>query len=178
MRKLSRFEKFGIIAAILVVCTFFYVKRVYEPQEARLKKTVKALNKVIGQVNNLKEVPPQATVKYKLKANREKLEELKLRMKNNQLRTGTAREVTRLLSDINKKMADHGLRVKALAPDGRIKEDPITWNLFRIDMVGTFYEFLDFMQALKDMPDVVKIEGLRMEKLDGRRLKITFNLMI
>lgn len=178
MRKLSRFEKFGLVAAILIACTFFYVKRVYEPQEARLKKTVQELNKVIGQINSLKEVPPPTTVKRALEADREELDALNQQMKDNRMRTGSEREVTRLLSDINQLMVDHGLQVNALVPDGQVKDDLLEWNLFKIDMAGSFYGFLTFMRELKALNDAVKVEHLQMEKFGDRHLHITLNLLI
>lgn len=178
MRKLSRFEKFGIVAAILIACTYFYVNRVYEPQEARLKKTVQVLNKVIGQVNSLKDVPPQAMVKRRLKANREKLEALEREMKDIRMLTGSEREVTRLLSEINAKMVDYGLQVDSLTPAGQVADELLEWNMFKIDMTGSFNGFLDFMRELKEMPDAVKVERLQMEKNNERQLRISFDLMI
>lgn len=177
MRKLSRFEKFGLVAAILIACTFFYVKRVYEPQEARLKKTVDALNKVIGQINNLKEVPPQATVRNSLKAHREEIEALNGKLDGSLIRMGSDKGVTRLLSDINGKMVAHGLEIATLVPGGKVEDGLLSWNSFRIDMAGSYYGLLAFMRDLHGLKDAVKIQDLQMEKLDDQRLKITFNLM-
>lgn len=178
MKKLSRFEKFGLMAALIIACTFFYVKRVYEPQEARLKKTIQTLNKVVGEINNLKEVPPAAKVKRILEKNRRELEALNARLEGTLVHTGAEREVTRLLSDINRMMDINGLRVNALVPGGRTTDELMEWNLFRIDLEGSFHGFVNFMKGLRDMKDAIKVEQVRLEKGDNRRLHIKLNLMI
>ncbi len=178
MRKLSRFEKFGLMAAVIVACTFFYVKKVYEPQEARLKKTIATLNKVVGQINNLEEVPPAATVKRSLKRYRKDLEALSDQLQGTQMQTGAEREVTKLLSTINRRMACHGLRVNSLTPGGASTDELLEWNLFQLNLEGSFQGFLNFVRDLKDLKDAVKIEKVQMERGDGRLLHIQLNLMI
>jgi Tfp pilus assembly protein PilO len=178
MRKLSRFEKFGLMAAVIIAFTFLYVKKVYEPQEARLKKTIASLNNVVGQINNLKDVPPPATVKRNLKRYREKLEAVSAKLEGSQMHTGADREVTLLLSAINKKITRNGLRVNALTPGGTSTDELLVWNLFQMDLEGSFHGFLQFMRDLKDFQDAVKIENLQMEKSEDRPLHLPLNLMI
>jgi Tfp pilus assembly protein PilO len=178
MRKLSRFEKFGLMAAVIIACTFFYVKKVYEPQEARLKKTIATLNKVVGQINNLKDVPPAASVKRSLKRYRQDLEELSEQLKGTQMHTGAEREVTKLLSTINGKLARNGLQVNSLTPEGTTTDELLQWNMFAMDLEGSFQGFLNFVQDLKNLKDAVKIEKVQMEKGEHRRLHIQLNLMI
>jgi hypothetical protein len=71
LKKLSQFEKYGIMAAIIIACTFFYMKKVYEPQEKEFKKTVAALNKVVGEINGLRQVPSVVQVRHELESLKE-----------------------------------------------------------------------------------------------------------
>ncbi len=178
MRKLSRFETVGLIAAVVVACSFFYMKRVYEPQEKVLKNTVQQLNKLIGEVNGLKAVPPAASVKNQLEKRKAELAELENRLKETTVLSGADREVTELLSQIADLIADQGFVVNAIVPKGKIADSMFQWNLFEVDMSGNFYRFMDLLAALRDRPDAVRIEKITLMQKDGQGLRIQMNLMI
>ena len=48
MRNLTNLEKFGLAAALIIACTFFYMKYMYDPQTRVLKDT---LAKQIGRAH-------------------------------------------------------------------------------------------------------------------------------
>jgi Tfp pilus assembly protein PilO len=178
MRRLSRFETVGLMAVLIVACAFFYMKRVYEPQEKVLRGTVQRLNKVIAEVNNLKETPSAVAVERTLKKNRRELEEINKKLKGTAVRTGAEREVTELLSRINEIMESHRLAVNTLSPKGKVAGGFLDWNLFEVDMEASFYAFVRFLNELLVLPDAVKIEGIRMENGIHGHLHITMRLMI
>ncbi len=178
MRKLTRFEKFGLMAALIVACTFFYVKRVYEPQEKRLKKTVAMLNKVVGEVNNLNQSPSAAAVERTLKQREKRLADLNAQLARTAVRTGAVREVTALLADINRLIEDHRLVVDTVVPKGTVKGELFDWNVFAVDMHGTFFDFVSLLETLRDLEDPVCIEAIRLEAAGEPGLHITLNLMI
>lgn len=178
MRKLSQFEKIGLVASVIVACTFFYMKRVYEPQEKLLKSTIQRLNKLVGEVNSLKAVPPAVTVKNQMERRRAELAELEDRLRETTVLTGADREVTKLLNRIADLIEKEGLAVNAVVPKGKISDGLFQWNLFEIDMGGDFYCFMKFLSSLLDMPDAVRIEKVTLGKKDGQSLQIRINLMI
>lgn len=180
MKKLSQFEKFGIMAAIIIACTFFYMKKFYEPQEKEFKKTVAALNKIVGEVNGLKQVPPLIQVKHELNTLKTDLEEVNEKLTGTLMHTGAAREVTRTLRQINEHVAVSGLKVVSLIPGGR-NMDPLLqleWNHFQLNLSGSFHGFLRLLESLRSMPDAVRIDGVALTTGSGELLNITFTLMI
>ncbi|MBE1426212.1 Tfp pilus assembly protein PilO [Desulfomicrobium macestii] len=180
MKKLSQFEKYGIMAAIIIACTFFYMKKVYEPQEKEFKKTVAALNKVVGEVNGLKQIPPLIQVKHELENAKKDLEEVNKRLKGTLMHTGEAREVTHMLRQINEHVAASGLKVVSLTPGGR-KSDTLLqleWNLFQLSLSGSFHGFLQLLESLRNMPDAIRVDEVALTAGNGEFLEITFNLMI
>ena len=70
MKKLTKLETFGLIAAILVSGSYFYMKKVYDPEAAALKKTISTLNAKIGEYNKLKEPPNPEGLKRRLERQR------------------------------------------------------------------------------------------------------------
>ena len=178
MRKLTRFEKFGLMAALIVACTFFYMKRVYEPQEKRLKQTVAALNKVVGEVNSLNQTPSAAAVQRTLKQREKRLAELDAQLARTAVRTGAPREVTGLLADINRLIEDRRLVVETVVPKGTVADDLFDWNVFEIDMHGAFFDFMALLETLRDLEDPVRIEKVRLTADGEQGVRITLNLMI
>jgi Tfp pilus assembly protein PilO len=178
MKKLSRFEKVGLIAAVVVAGTFFYMKRMYEPQEKVLKNTVQQLNKVIGEVNVLKAVPPVGSVKKQLEKRKAELAVLENRLKETTVLTGADREVTELLSWIVDLIADKGFVINAIVPKGKMADSLFQWNLFEVDLDGNFYRFIALLTALRDKSDAVRIEKITLTQKDGQGLHIRLNLMI
>lgn len=178
MKKLTRFEKFGLMAALIVACTFFYMKRVYEPQEKRLKKTVATLNKVIGEVNSLNQTPSAAVVHRKLQAGKKRLTELEARLQTTAMRTGAAREVMTLLAGINRLIEGNRLFVRTLTPKGTKADDLFDWNLFEIEMHGAFFDFMAFLEALRDLEDPVRVEEIHLAAEGNQGLHIALKLMI
>jgi Tfp pilus assembly protein PilO len=178
MRRLSRFERVGLMAVVIVACTFFYMKRAYEPQEKALTKTVDKLNKVIGEINSLKDTPSPAVVERTLKKRRKELAEVSKELEGTAVRTGAEHEVTELLSDINTLLEENGLNIKAVIPAGKTAGTLLEWNVFEVDMEGDYYDFMRFLKELLRMADAVKIEGISMERAGNPSLRITFRLMI
>ncbi len=179
-KKLSQFEKFGIMAAIIIACTFFYMKKFYEPQEKEFKKTVAALNKVVGEVNGMKQIPPLIQVKHELEKLKADLEEVNKKLEGTMMHTGAAREVTRTLRRINEHVAASGLTVVSLIPGGR-NMDPLLqleWNHFQLNLSGSFHGFLHLLESLRAMPDAVRIDGVTLAAGGNEFLNITFTLMI
>jgi Tfp pilus assembly protein PilO len=178
MKKLTPFEKVGLIAAVIVACTYFYMKRVYEPQERVLKTTVSQLNGAIGELNGLRAVPPALSVKNQLERSKAELAELENRLSETTVLTGADREVTQLLSLIVDLLQDNHFAVISIVPKGKTADSLFQWNLFEIDMTGEFHHFIKFLSVLRNRPDAVRVERLTLMQQDGQDLRIRLNLMI
>ncbi|MBN1140446.1 MAG: type 4a pilus biogenesis protein PilO [Deltaproteobacteria bacterium] len=178
MRRLTKFEKFGLAAAIVVAGTFFYMKKVYDPQEKALKKTVERLNKVVAEVNNLKETPPLISVRERIEKQKKLLGELKEKMAQRTVKTGAQHEITELLGRITKCMTRHRLILKGIVPKPVVPGDFFPWNVYQMTMECSHSGLIAFLEELKGMEDAVRVRELRLEKSEGKPLQATFDLMI
>ena len=180
MKKLTKLEKFGLIAAIIIAGTYFYMGKIYDPQAKALKKTVIKLNKIITEINSIQEVSSAGSINRTIKKRKDELEKVKSKLKDTVITTGKESEITELLDRINRLVDQNLLAVKSIVPKGKVAGVLFAWSSFDLDMEGSFYFFLDFLTALKKMPDSVKIQGISIEKngdVDDV-LKINMTLMI
>ncbi len=180
MRKLTKLEKFGLVAAIIIAGTYFYMGKIYDPQAKALKKTVIKLNKIIGEINSIKEVASAGSINRTIKKREEELEKVKSKLKDTVITTGKESEITELLDRINRLVDQNRLAVKSIVPKGKVASALFAWSSFDLDMEGSFSFFLEFLTALKEMPDSVKIQNINIEKNGdvGDVLKINMTLMI
>ena len=179
MRKLTKLEKFGMAASIVVAGTYFYMGKVYDPQAKSLKKTIASLNKVIGEINTLDDVKPERVLKMKVKRSEEELARLK-RDQGKVLRMmGNESELTNLLQKVHHLMEESGIVAEAIEPRGvggkGIYE---SFQRYSLEMRGGYFPFLAFVEALSAMPDPVVIEHVTMTRKEGDGIRITMDLMI
>ncbi len=179
MKKLTQFEKFGLMAAIVIACTFFYMKKIYEPQEKNFKKTVETLNKVAGELKST-QVVPMVQVRSELEQARKRKAELDGELTANMVRSGTPQEVTLLLGRVNELMAAGDLSILSLAPAGQERDQmlEISWSRYQISLGGSFPGLLHLLGSLSDLPDAVRVTGLQLQKSGDKGLDIVFNLLI
>jgi Tfp pilus assembly protein PilO len=87
------------------------------------------------------------------------------------MHTGAAREVTRMLRQINEHVAASGLKVVSLQPKGRNMDTllQLEWNHFQLNLSGSFHAFLHLLESLRAMPDAVRIDGVTLAGR-GRRI--------
>ena len=180
MKKLTKLEKFGLVAAIIIAGTYFYMGKIYDPQAKALKKTVIKLNKIIGEINSIKEVASAGSINRTIKKRKEELEKVKSELKDTVITTGKESEITELLDRINRLVDQNRLAVKSIVPKGKVAGALFAWSSFDLDMEGSFSFFLEFLTALREMSDSVKIQNINIEKNGdvGDVLKINMTLMI
>ena len=181
MKRLTKFEKFGIAAALLVACSFYYMKYMYDPQAKVLSKTIKKLNKVIEQVNELKDVPSVKSIRATIGKREKKLEDLMKQLESTAVKTGKDSEITELLSRVSQRIQKNRMALDSIAP----RREKITgaffaWNAYDLALRGSFFQLISLLSDLKEMPDPVRIDEIRIEKgaAGGGRLNITMVLMI
>lgn len=179
MKKLTQFEKFGVLAAIIIACTFFYMKKIYEPQEKQFKKTVADLNKIVGELGNA-QVVSMVQIRGELDTAKNKKEELDAQLANSTVRSGTPQEVTRMLSAINGLVANSGLSILSQKPTGLVLDEmlQLSWSRYQLELSGPYPGFLHLLESLTDLPDAIKIDDVKLEKADNNLVNITFNLLI
>jgi len=170
MRKLTKLEKFGTIAAILVSGSYFYLNKVYDPQAKALKKTVIKLNSTIGRYNKLEEAPPLTPIKKTIEKKMQERDALKGRLRAAGGRSDDVQETTTLLDMVNRKAREQGLLVIQLTPQGELSEELYHWESFELHLMGFFPQILHFIDRLKAMPHPIELRDLSIagsERLDG-----------
>ncbi|MGI6656191.1 MAG: type 4a pilus biogenesis protein PilO [Desulfobulbus sp.] len=164
MKKLTKLESFGLIAAILVSGSYFYMKKVYDPEAAALKKTITTLNARIGEYNKLQEPPNPEGMKRRLDRQRDEEKQLADTLRELGGRTEGEAEVTEVLADISLKVQGQNMQVLKMAP----REKPVTtrlytWREVDIQLRGRFYDFVVLLDRLKQMKRPVQLREMKIE---------------
>lgn len=180
MKTMTNLEKFGLAAALIVACTFFYMKYMYDPQTKILAATLKKRNAIVEKVNQLKEIPPLFKLKKMIERDEKILAELKEENKKLSVRTGDPDEITNLLSRITELLENNHLKIVAIDPMGSFMGKFFKWSPFKFEMTGRFDRFMRFLEQLKDLDDAVEVTQVEIVKSEDRQstLLIKFVLKI
>jgi Tfp pilus assembly protein PilO len=179
MRRMSKFEKLGVVAAVIVASSFIYMKKVYEPQEKRLKTTVANLNKVIGELNNLKSIKSTASLKSELEKNKKELTQLEAQS-GTIASTNPERQASELLGKVSRALERSGMLVNGIKPGGKKPDELFEWNSYEFDLNGSYFQFMQFMERLRAMTEPVKVKKLVLEQGKDKEmmLHVTLELLL
>jgi hypothetical protein len=177
-RKLTRFEKFGLIAAVLTGVLYFYLKHVYDPQQQALIQAREQLNQSITQFNELQIAVPAAQLRLLLESRQEALAKLEQELAGLDVRVGDEAALTRALHWTLQEMERQGLRVLNVAPQGMHKQQ-FNWQVFQITAQGDFRGLLDLLRELRTHNTPLRMEQVNVSRGDKPwPLKIVMNLWI
>ena len=154
------------------------MKRVYEPQEKKLKTTVAQLNQVIGEVNALKAVPSADSLRRNLQRQEKELAKLDEQLKHLAVHTGAERELSEMLSRVSRLLDRSGLGVLSVAPKGAQSDGLFNWSLYELTVTGSYFGYIAFMERLAAMPDAVKLGKLSLERTEKEKVRVTMELLI
>ncbi len=180
MKSMTNLEKFGLAAALIIACTFFYMKYMYDPQTKVLQTTLKKRNKVVAELNKLKDIPPLFQLEKTIEQNKKRLAELKEENGNLALNAGNPDDISRLLSKISTIMVMNDLKVITIAPKEREPGKYIDWSPFTMNLKGDFTGFVNFLMELEQLGDAVEVSGIQMASsgVKSSPLSIAFTLKI
>ncbi|MCG8642524.1 MAG: type 4a pilus biogenesis protein PilO [Desulfobacterales bacterium] len=164
MRTMTNLEKFGLAAALIVACSFFYLKYMYDPQTKVLKTTLQKRNKIVADINQLNEIPPLFRLEKAIERDQERLAELKKENQSLSVKTGDPDEITQLLSRITELIEGSRLKISAIEPVESFMGPYFRWSPFQISMTGSFDRFMHFLYQLKALDDAVEVTRVKIEK--------------
>lgn len=164
MRKLTKLESFGLIAAILICGTFFYMKKVYDPEAASLKKTVNKLNQTIAEYNKLEEPPNLDSLKKKIEKQKEQWGAVSEELKAAGGRTDDPAAVTEVLAQISRLARNQNMQVLKITGIKEVKDELFTWAAVNIELQGRYQDFVQLIQALKELVTPLKLLKLNFER--------------
>jgi len=180
MKKLTRMEKFGIVAAIIVCGSYFYMKKVYDPEAAALSSSVRKLNATIASYNAMKEPPPLEPLKEEIAFKSENLKRLISEMRDAGGRTGEPAEVTRVLSLVTEIAKEQHMKVLKISPEEKVEGQYFTWAAFGITLAGRYRDFYTFVGRLKKLNQPMQLRNLNIERDEGApgRIIVSAKLLI
>ncbi|MBM9612855.1 type 4a pilus biogenesis protein PilO [Desulfobulbus rhabdoformis] len=167
MKKLTKLESFGLIAAILVSGSYFYMKKVYDPEAKALKKTISRLNKKIGAYNRLQEPPNPAGLKRRLERQHDEEKKMAAALHAAGGRTDAESEVTEILAEISLMAQHENMQVLKLIPKETEVTDVYKWKKVDLQLRGQFYDFVVLIERLKQMTRPLELRQLRIELDQG-----------
>lgn len=164
MRKLTKLESFGLIAAILVSGSYFYMKKVYDPEAQSLKKTIDKLNQTIAQYNRMEEPPNLDSLQKRIDRQAEQLAMLTEELKDAGGRSEDAAEVTEVLEKICHLAKEQNMLVVKIVRDKDEQDELFTWAAVRIQLRGRYRDFVILLDRLKELPAPVQLQKLQIER--------------
>lgn len=164
MKKLTKLESFGLISAILVCGSFFYMKKVYDPEAAALKKTIAKLNQTIGEYNKLEEPPNLDPLKKKIEKQKEQLTLSNEELKAAGGRTDDQAAVTEALARVSSLAKQENMQVLKMAREPDEKDDMFTWAAVNIELQGRYQDFVRLIEALKGLDSPLRLLRLSIER--------------
>lgn len=188
-KKLTRLEQMGIIALIVVIACFFYVKKVYEPECKRFKVLKEKWIKLSKDVKDLKwKQGSSKSVLASIQEKGEELREVKSELKKSSAVLANKEELPEVLTKISRLASQYNLKVREFAPaDGLIKNfekgldieisNGVKRSFYNLTTVGTFLDFREFLRGLEFLPKLVMVEELMIER-ESENLRIVLLLSI
>ena len=168
MKKLTKLESFGLIAAILVGGSYFYMKKVYDPEAEALKKTISTLNAKIGEFNKLQEPPNPEGMKRRLERQREEEKKMAEALKAAGGRTEADAEVTEVLAEVSIRAQRQSMQVLKLAPREKTVATALySWKEVDIQLRGQFHDFVALVEQFKQMSRPLQLREMKIERDKG-----------
>jgi len=179
MRKLTKLEKFGLIAAIVVCGSYYYMNKIYDPEAKSLKKTVQQLNSAIKKYNATDEPPAVGPVRKRVERLKKELEKITAKLKEAGGRTGDPSEITGILAKITSLARQNQIMVVKMTPDREVRETLFNWAVFRAELTGGYHNFHQFIQDLEKMSQPVQMRNLNLTtKGESGLIAIDITLLI
>ncbi|NDY73629.1 hypothetical protein DO021_17940 [Desulfobacter hydrogenophilus] len=173
MKSMTNLEKFGLAAALIIACTFFYMKYMYDPQTKVLTTTLKKRNKVVAELNKLKDIPPLFQLEKSIEQDKKRLDELRQETGHLNINTGHPDEIAALLSKISTIMVMNDLKALSIVPKEREPGKYIDWSPFDMNIKGDFTGFVTFLKELEQLRDAVEVSGIRIASSGVKSLPLT-----
>ncbi len=177
-RKLTKLEKFGLIAAVITGMLFFYLKHVYDPQQQALVRAKEQLNRSITQFNEMQAAEPPFQLRRRLETQREALAELERELKELDIRVGDEEALIRAQHWAYQEMERRNLRVLNVVPRG-VEKKHLEWRIFRITAEGDFRSLVSMLRELRTNNTPMLVEQVSVSREDKAwLLKIVMDLWI
>ena len=161
-RKLTKLEKYGLIAAVITGMLFFYLKNIYDPQQASLEQSRERLNRTIQEFNRLQAAEPLFQLRQTLNSRNEELAGLEQTMAELDTAPDGTTDMRMVRYDLYQDLNNRSLRIIQVSPAGTRKE-LFTWHVFNIRAKGDYSGFISLMRQLQEYESPVRIGKITVE---------------
>ncbi|SMP76748.1 hypothetical protein SAMN06295888_12515 [Desulfonatronum zhilinae] len=177
-RRLTKLEKFGLIAAVITGMLFFYLKHVYDPQQRALVRAQEQLNRSITQLNEMQTAEPPFQLRRRLETQQEAQAELEAELAGLDIRTGDEEALIRAQHWAYQEMERRNLRVVNVVPKNEEKKF-FNWKVFRVTAEGDFAGFVDLLREMRAHSTPMLVEQVSVTREDKPwMLKIVMDLWV
>jgi len=177
-RKMSKLEKYGLIGAVITGALFFYLKHVYDPQQASLRQAQEQLNRTITEFNNLQGAEPPFQLRRRLESRQEELQELQDEMAAMDVRFGVEEDLIRNQHWVYRQMEQLNMRILSVQPLRRYT-DLFTWNIYRVSLEADFNGFTELLHKLRSHTTPLRVHNVSISgDVTGWPLRISMDLWI
>lgn len=188
-KSMTKFEQMGIIALVAVIACFFYVKKVYDPESKKFKAVRKKCSKLFSEVRILRWQQKEGKDIFALiEKNTERLREEQAKLTEVQLSLAGREDLPQVLTAINQIAATNNLRISEFKDvDVSSKTDKnkaeemyeLRRSRHNLVMFGNFVNFKTFLKSIGQLPELVTIENVVIEREKKKdTLKITLLIAI
>ncbi|MEM5790336.1 MAG: type 4a pilus biogenesis protein PilO [Syntrophobacteraceae bacterium] len=178
MRKLTHLEKVGLVAGVVVAMSYFYLHKIYDPRAKALDRTTKELAKLSDELRAVQEVEPVFRLQGRLDAKKKELEDIEKSLAALVQPTDSPAALNALQHKIFAIADSCSLRITSVTPKGTLV-DVFAWRVYWVEMLGGYNQFVAFLDALRELPLLVRVDRIRMTgEKDGRSIRIAMELKI
>lgn len=178
-RKLTKFEKFGLIGATLVGVLYFYLGHLYDPQAQALERAREALSRVQREMSELQQLPSAEELRAELESSTLMLADLDAELEALRPHEDDQRnsQLTAQLW-VFRQISMHNLRLlEVRATD--VSGDIYRWHRYKLHLEGDFRGLLSWLHTLGKYTRPITVEALEMEGALVRwPLQIRLDLLI
>lgn len=175
-RRLSKLEKFGLIAALITGMLYYYLTNVYDPQQKALIQAQERLNHSIRELNQLQASEPIFQLRRRLDSRKESLAGLEQEMKGMNVNFGTEADPVAAQHSVYRLMERLNIRVLNVTPAGR-HDELFTWHVYRLSIECDFASFIAFLHGLRTHSSPLRVHRVNINgDAAGWPLKISLDL--
>lgn len=174
-RQFTRLEQIGILAAMVVVVTFGYLKFINHDPDRKLKRSQSEYAKVAGEVERLQKGAESGHDKGAITRLRRQIGKIEAELEQTEKLLAQRKEKDRVANTIVKLATESGLLIKtfgevtgkgAIANITGQEATPYPHKYYRFTLKGGFQDLRRFLGRIDDLPKLIAIRRIDIQKIE------------
>ncbi len=177
-RKLTKLERVGIVAVIVIMASFFYDREVYKPEHEKFKLLRENFIELSAEVRDLKRQEPREGFISAISERDKELRQARSELEEASQVLAGAEDLMPILTQIGQLAGKHNLKIGKFSPvEGKRlrNEEEVSppRSFHKMALRGNFLDFREFLREVKLLPKLVVIERVVIEReMEEEDLKI------